>query len=433
MGRCRVLCGVDEATGSLAGVRGLSAAGYEPWLALSHRHTYVALTRYSAGAAWLPDPLNEPETYALRLAAEARRIGARVVLPFTEATLRALSGRDDLFERAVLGVCPPEIVERATDKGLLVDLCRRAGLDRLPTVEVNAETVEQVDVSFPAVIKPQRSVTSDGKTLRRNHVVEVGKQAELRRYVLARPGATFLVQPRLEGTLAAICGVAWKGRLVCASHQVSPRIWPTTYGISAFARTVPPNEEREARVARLLELIGWSGIFGLQFIINGTTAYAIDLNPRIYGSAALAIAAGHNLPAIWTDLLLGQRPVIKPYRVGMYYREETNDVRALAVEFSNGNRGAAIRGLLPHRNTVHAVFSLRDPLPASEIARKGLVSAVRVLSSLSRLRRGKGSRDHTHRGDATPPMHTVRVSAMHRMRFLYRVRQQVAHRRGSKR
>lgn len=375
MNRGRVLCCVDEATGSLAGVRGLKAAGYEPWLALSHEHTYVAHSRASAGTVRLPDPTADPEAYSVRLSEAAELIEADVVLPFTEGTLQALSGRDHLFGHVALGMCPPDVVRRATDKGLLSELCAQAGLDTPPTVEVNAAAIGDRELRFPAVVKPRRSVTAQGATLRREHVLEVNDGPELRRFLAARPEETFFLQPRLEGTLAAICGVAWQGKLVCASHQVSPRIWPTTYGISSFARTVPPDDEREAGTARLLELVGWSGIFGVQFMLSNGRAHVIDLNPRIYGSAALAIAAGHNLPAIWTDLLLGQRPTVPAYRIGTHYRSEVSDLRAILVEFRRGKRGAAIRGLLPRANTVHAVFSLRDPGPGLEIVRKSLASA----------------------------------------------------------
>lgn len=372
MERGRVLCGVDEATGSLAGVRGLRAAGYEPWLALSQEHTYVAHSRAAAGSVRLPDPKEDPHFYAVELASEARRIAANVVLPFTEGTLRALSGREGLFGGIVLGTCGSDRLDRATDKGLFSQLCRDAGLDTPPTVEVNAASLDRVHITVPAVLKPQRTVGRDGRVdgLRTSHVLLVRDDEELRRALEERPGETFLSQPVVDGTLAAICGVVWEGELVCASHQISPRIWPVGRGISSFAETVPRDDEREAGVARLLELVRWSGIFGVQFILNERGAYAIDLNPRIYGSAALAIAAGHNLPAIWVDLLLGRRPKVGPYRVGVRYRVEEDDIRALFVEFRRGNRRRALRGLLPQRRTVHAVFSLGDPRPTFEIFRK---------------------------------------------------------------
>jgi predicted ATP-grasp superfamily ATP-dependent carboligase len=136
-------------------------------------------------------------------------------------------------------------------------------------------------------------------------------------------------------------------------------------GVSSYAETVPPNMELEQGVSCLLQSIGWSGIFQAQFIRspNGEH-YLIDLNPRIYGSLMLAIAAGLNLPGIWVDLLLGRRPDVGGYRVGVRFRQEEKDVRALARLLVKGRWSRReLQGLVPRRNTTHAVFSLRDPLP----------------------------------------------------------------------
>jgi predicted ATP-grasp superfamily ATP-dependent carboligase len=111
-------------------------------------------------------------------------------------------------------------------------------------------------------------------------------------------------------------------------------------------------------------------VFGVQFLICGGEAYVIDFNPRIYGSLALAIAAGSNLPAIWADLVLGRPVSAPPYRIGVHYRAEEDDYRALAHAFRSGRRRDAVRGLLPRPRTVHAVFAARDPAPSIVTARK---------------------------------------------------------------
>jgi predicted ATP-grasp superfamily ATP-dependent carboligase len=188
------------------------------------------------------------------------------------------------------------------------------------------------------------------------------ENAEQLKRVAAR-GGRWLVQPYITGTLGAIGGVAWEGRVVCASHQVSPRIWPVERGISSYAVTVAPNAALEEGVARLIELVGWSGVFGVQFIHSKGRSYVIDLNPRIYGSTALAIKAGHNLPAIWADLLLGRDPTPGPYRVGVRYRVEEDDIRAIL-------KTRDWRGLIPRRDTVLGVFDPHDPMPSLESLRK---------------------------------------------------------------
>jgi len=50
-------------------------------------------------------------------------------------------------------------------------------------------------------------------------------------------------------------------------------------GVSAYAETIPRDTARlEERIARLLQSIGWSGIFQVQFS-SGDRHYLIDLNP----------------------------------------------------------------------------------------------------------------------------------------------------------
>jgi predicted ATP-grasp superfamily ATP-dependent carboligase len=300
------------------------------------------------------------------------RLEADVVLPCTEPTMRALTGRAMLFERSVVGVCSPERLDRATDKALFGRLCLEAGLDIPPTVDVDGESLNGINPNLPAVLKPIRSVdVGDNGSLRTGGARRIASLDDLKRELAGKPDRKFVLQPYIDGTLAAICGVVWNGKVVCASHQVSPRIWPPGCGNSSFAFTVERDEAREAGVARVLELLDWSGIFGVQFILANGGAYAIDLNPRIYGSAALAIAAGHNLPAIWVDLLLGRAPQVGPYRSGVRYRYEVADMRALSAQLlRSGDRPAALRGFLPRRRTVHAVFSIRDPLPMLENVRR---------------------------------------------------------------
>jgi predicted ATP-grasp superfamily ATP-dependent carboligase len=247
-----------------------------------------------------------------------------------------------------------------------------AGLDIPPTVEVDGQSLNGLDQNLPGVLKPIRSVdVGDNGSLQTGGARRIVDLDDLKRELARKPNRKFLLQPYFDGTLAAICGVAWKGQLICACHQVSPRIWPPGCGNSSFAFTVEHDEEREAGVARVLELLDWSGIFGVQFILANGRAFAIDLNPRIYGSAALAIAAGHNLPAIWVDLLLGRPPQVGPYRSDVRYRYEVADLRALSVQLlRGGDRPGVLRGFLPRRRTVHAVFSLRDPLPMLENVRR---------------------------------------------------------------
>jgi predicted ATP-grasp superfamily ATP-dependent carboligase len=245
---------------------------------------------------------------------------------------------------------------------LLGELARDAGLDAPASVDLSQGFVGD-ELPFPAIVKPQRSVTDHGHSLRWAWSARVANLDQLRNLVNAPDTPHRLLQAYVRGTLAAVCGVAWQGELVCAVHQVSRRIWPPEQGISSYATTVPADLKRQAGVAAMLRAISWSGIFGVQFLINERGAYVIDFNPRIYGSMALAIAAGLNLPTIWADLLLGRPVAPRGYRPGVRYRADEGDYRALLHKLRRGDRSEALPGLLPRRRTVHAVFALSDPKP----------------------------------------------------------------------
>src|SRR4051794_35558071 len=365
----------DETPATLGTVRALRAAGHEPYVALAQTDSYAARSRAVAGGGHLPPPHRRRAEDPVRdVVAIAVRRGVDVVLPGTEGALRAISGREDRFPAGVVvGTASPEALDRAMDKSALATLAAEAGLDSLPAVEVSAGDLDRraPDVPLPGVAKPRASSSArpDG-SVGFASVRMVDTLDDVRRLVEADPDERWLVQRRVRGTLAAIGGVAWEGRMVCAVHQVSPRIWPPEQGITAFGVTVAPDRDRERGVARLLAEIGWSGIYGLQFLLAEGRAYPIDLNPRIYGSIPLAIPARVNLPAIWVDLLLGRRPTVGDYRVGTRYRVEEDDPRALVDAWRAGDRRAAVRGAWPRRHTAHAVFSVRDPGPALVTLRK---------------------------------------------------------------
>ena len=118
----------------------------------------------------------------------------------------------------------------------------------------------------------------------------------------------------------------------------------------------------EERLAQLLA--GHDGVFQAQFAGN----YLLDLNPRVYGSLPLAVAAGANLPAILCDLLRGHQTGLVRAREGVFYRWIEGDIRHAVNALKRGSAGpvAALRMLLPKRGTAHSTESLDDPRPVFE-------------------------------------------------------------------
>lgn len=370
--RTPVLLAGNDRYAVLAAVRALRAAGYAPWLAVNQAGTYAGRSRATVGTVLVPDPAIDSEGFVREFAAAAVRLSAAAILPGEETHLLALAGREADFSGIAFGVPSRESVEQSTNKGLLHELATAAKLRTPPTTIVRGDSEAVGTYGFPAIVKPLRTwVPRPDGTMSYHYVRYVTTEQAAEEAIEDLPGGEGLVQPYISGTNVSVSGVSWKGELVCTLHHISERIWPMTSGVTAYARTIPPDAELEHGVGYLLRAIGWSGPFELEFRRSPRGEhYLIDLNPRVYGSLALAVAAGLNLPAIWTDLLLGRQPSVDGYRVGTCFRQEENDVRALAWMLANGEFRHVLRGLMPQRGTTHAIFSLRDPMPLLTSATK---------------------------------------------------------------
>jgi predicted ATP-grasp superfamily ATP-dependent carboligase len=363
-----ILLAGNSEVGVLAAVRGLRAAGYAPWLAIDEAGFFTARSRKLAGTVVVPDPRLDGEGFTREVAAAAARLSVAAVLPGAEPYLFAMAGHEIDFAGIALGVPSFARLERATDKTLLPELAAHVGLHVPSTRIVHADTDNMGTFDFPVVVKPPRTciLNADGTVSNVGYhpAVHCDSTEQVMEALSKLPRGEGLIQPYIPGQLVGVAGVSWEGELVGALHQASIRTWPRLCGGSSYAVTIQPNAELELGVGRLLKEIGWSGIFHVQFVRDRRDKhYLIDLNPRIYGSLALAVGAGLNLPGIWVDLLLGRRPDVAHYRVGSRYRHEENDVRALAQMLVDGERLAALRGLIPRRHTTHTISSLRDPMP----------------------------------------------------------------------
>jgi hypothetical protein len=120
------------------------------------------------------------------------------------------------------------------------------------------------------------------------------------------------------------------------------------HGGPSFSETVEPRVAVEVPE-------GYSGPFGIR-LPEGR------FEPWISAQVALTVAAGQNLPALLVSP--GAAPAA---RVGVRLRVEEDDYRAIFRE-------RAWSGLLPRRQTAHAVLKPSDPRPAVVTLRKLIAS-----------------------------------------------------------
>ena len=243
------------------------------------------------------------------------------------------------------------------DKAVLSKLATAAGLSVPPTREFagsGALLEEAPDLEYPLVVKAAVK-TRTGEDARR-----VDSTEELDAAV-ARMSGPVVVQPFATGAMRAVSGVIADGELRAVVHQRYVRIWPPDCGTASAAVTTEPDHDLEARLPHLLA--GHTGVFQVQLVGD----QVIDVNPRVYGSLPLAVAAGANLPAIACGVTAGDTGTgLVRGRPGVRYRWLEGDLRRVLDDVRRGSLGVrdAGRALRPHRGTAHSVESLRDPGPA---------------------------------------------------------------------
>ncbi len=81
---------------------------------------------------------------------------------------------------------------------------------------------------------------------------------------------------------------------------------PRTLGIGLCFEAAAVEPELAARVSRLLEALGYHGVFELEFVRSEGRSLLIDMNPRFYNQIALDIARGLDLPRLAYAAALGQ-------------------------------------------------------------------------------------------------------------------------------
>lgn len=354
---------------AVSGLRALGRAGLSVG-ALAPRRTAAGLwSRYCALRAVGPDSVVDPDGFADAVVRVVERHGACVVYPGQDEALNALLSRRRLPETARLPYPGPEPLAALRDKGRLAELAASVGLATPATLAAGpAAALAAGNLPDSAVVKPARP----GGAFPAVRVT--GSQPELRALLAEVPGDEELIlQERVSGRLMAVSLVVGRdGALVRRFEQVALRTWPADAGISSLAVSVEPDEELVEACRSLLAAAGYWGLAQLQFLDDSGGRRLIDVNTRFYGSLALALAAGVNLPAAWHAVTL-ERPAgaPEPYRAGVSYRWLEADLMAAA----RGQRGRLVARA--SRPRTGPMWARDDPLASALFAAGAVSSGVR--------------------------------------------------------
>ncbi len=379
-----VLVTDGEQRSALAVVRSLGHAGHRVHVCSARRRCLAGASRFARSQAGVPDPLREPAAFAEAVERLAGACGAEVVLPVSEPALLALLPVRDRLVARIPFVNAISFL-RVCDKATVLEEAQRIGV-RVPRQTVltapAALPIRDLDLGFPLVVKPSRSVVDAGGARAKAGVGYAAGPESLHRILaeLAAGAYPVLLQERIVGPGIGVFVLIWEGEVVASFFHRRIREKPPSGGVSVCAESVAPDPALLERSVALLRRFDWKGVAMVEFKLDAATGEPVlmEVNGRFWGSLQLAVNAGVDFPALLVALALGARPPAPAgYRVGRRLRWEWGEVDHLLARLRRSGRTLALPPGSPGRvratldflsaplRARGEVFRLSDPLPAA--------------------------------------------------------------------
>ncbi|OGP54046.1 MAG: hypothetical protein A2Y65_06265 [Deltaproteobacteria bacterium RBG_13_52_11] len=351
---------------TLAVVRSLGRRGVEVTVGESSRVATSLFSKYCSRRVVYPSVRRHPEAFLTFLRQELKEIPYDLVIPMEEETLLLLAQHREEFAPLVrLPIPPYQAIARVRDKGWLLRHASQQGIPIPQTSWVedmaNLNTIKDA-IPPPWVIKPRVSSGSFG-------IAYVEREEDLSEaYRKVHSQFPFpLVQERIppEGEAFGVSALLdHKGQVkACFVHR-RLREYPITGGPSTLRESVRYPQIEELGI-QLLQSLAWYGVAMVEFKVDprDNQPKLMELNPRFWGSLALAIHAGVDFPYLLYKMAMGEEfEAIREYEVGARCRWLLpGDILHF---LTNPKRFHLQPSFFQFRGTADDILSMDDPLPA---------------------------------------------------------------------
>jgi protein-tyrosine-phosphatase len=180
------------------------------------------------------------------------------------------------------------------------------------------------------VLKPVRSKLIIGDRIASLAPVIVNSEqdrlAHLRAWI---PHTAVLQQTYISGRGVGLEFLYDRGRKLWQFAHERVHEWPLTGGGSTYRRSVSPAPMLLAASEALLDALQWHGVAMVEYKVRPDGGFwLMEINPRLWGSLALAIDAGVNFPLGLLNLAQGQELTAQPSYKGNYFtRNLVRDIK----------------------------------------------------------------------------------------------------------
>jgi protein-tyrosine-phosphatase/predicted ATP-grasp superfamily ATP-dependent carboligase len=260
--------------------------------------------------------------------------GYSLIVPSTEYSLLPLAElQEDDPLRARIQLASRRSILATLDKWSTLELARSCGVPTPPSRLYDSQSDFSAPASFPVVLKATRSMIPIADRVQQIQPFLVQDHSDWKQVLLSLlPLTPVIEQTHLTGHGVGIELLYRNGEMIW--HFCHQRLHEGCGGGglgsgSSYRCSVPTPPKLLADATTLLNLLCWHGVAMVEFLVTSDGRhYLMEINPRLWGSLALAIDAGVDFP--WGLFLLATGQPVPPqpdYRVPYYTRALAQDTR----------------------------------------------------------------------------------------------------------
>ena len=216
----------------------------------------------------------------------------------------------------------PGHISKLMNKQIQIEVATRHGFKIPESLVIDENRIIPDNFSaFPCIIKPVKSSVG-GK-----HIVVCNNKNDLHIALKKFPlNIKVQIQQFIEKKHEIVIpGVSVSGEVLMPAYVLKHRenSGATTY--SSVKKHTVETLELVKKIQKLIKDIGYQGLFGVEFIYDGTDFYFIEVNLRNDATCYSICSAGINLPNIYVRLLTGRFLEMNPNLAEINSMAEFND------------------------------------------------------------------------------------------------------------
>ncbi len=351
-------------------------------------------SRYCTRRVLLSDASENCGQFLSDLRALSATLDSRpVVMPVGMTTLLALAEhKDEVAEFADVATAPPKSIELANDKARLIPFAESIGIPVPSTTFIrDGETPYALSerISYPCVIKLTAGELLGLDPANRYAIIHDRREFLEKYPVFAAHGEAVLIQQYITGDGYGVSAVFDENSepLEIFCHR-RIREYPASGGPSCFCESANLPELADFAI-KLLKALSWVGVAMVEFKGSPENGfYLMEINPRFWGSLALAPNSGCNIPLALYRAARGEAAppytsFSPDYKVGHRMRFFLQDMLSFPAYLSRADKKlpfsfSFLASLFDCRIS-DGVFSLSDPRASFQYLKQALKKTSKIM------------------------------------------------------